>query len=219
MYFPITIIDNFYDDFDQIKNLADQTQYFKKKIFSMPGIETKPLHEIYPLLFNQACQRILVSFFNRHVLRNLNWFCESKFEKIIPYGNDYEKTGWVHNDDSNKLSGILYLQGDEDEGTSFYSNTRPGVMDINKLIIKEKLHAGEKIDPNEYNLNLKEHNNNFKKILTVSNIPNRIVLFDSSILHAADGYGSFEKPRMIQTFFFRDINCDFFPIPELKRIK
>jgi len=70
----------------------------------------------------------------------------------------------------------------------------------------------------EYNENLKEHNKPFKKILTVPNIPNRIVLFDSSILHAADGLGSIKKPRIIQTFFFENISADSFPIPELKRI-
>lgn len=219
MYFPITVVDNFYDDFDQIKKLADKTLYYRKNNFTMPGVESKPLHEIHPLLFQQACQRILVLFFNRHGIKNLNWFCHSKFEKIIPYGKDYDKNGWIHNDDNNKLSGILFLQGDEDEGTSFYSNTEFGVFNRDRLSIKEKLYRGEKINSEEYNCNLKEHNKNFKKILTVPNIPNRIVLFDSSILHASDGLGTIEKPRMIQTFFFGGISSDYFPIPELKRIK
>ena len=219
MYFPITVVDNFYDNFDQIKKLTNSIEYHKKQIYTMPGVESKPLHEIHPLLFNQACERILALFFNRHTIKNMNWFCESKFEKITPYGENYNKRGWVHNDDANKLSAILFLQGDEDEGTSFYSNNDLGMMNKDRLFVKELLHKGEKINPDEYNFYLKEHNKNFKKILTVPNIPNRIVLFDSSILHAADGLGSVEKPRIIQTFFFRSIDSDYFPIPELKRIK
>lgn len=218
MYFPITIVDNFYDNFNEVKKLAEASLYYKKQIFTMPGVETKPLNEIHPFVYQQSCKRILALFFNRHVIRNLNWSCGSKFEKIIPYGKDYNKKGWIHNDDDNKLSGILFLQGEEDEGTSFYSNTEPGVCNNTRLIVKEKLHAGLKIDSKEYNENLKEHNKPFKKILTVPNIPNRIVLFDSSILHAADGLGSIEKPRIIQTFFFGNISADSFPIPELKKI-
>jgi hypothetical protein len=219
MYFPITVVDNFYDNFTQIKTLADTTLYYRKQIFSMPGVESKPLNEIYPLLYKQSCQKILALFFNRHEIRNLNWSCGSKFEKIISYGKDYKKEGWIHNDDNNKLSAILFLQGEEEEGTSFYSNTECGMFDSHRLTVKEKLHSGLDIDPKEYNFNLKEHNKPFKKILTVPNIPNRIVLFDSSIFHAADGLGSKEKPRMIQTFFFGNINADSFPIPESKRIK
>jgi hypothetical protein len=218
MYFPITIVDNFYDNFNEVKKLAETSLYYRKQIFSMPGVETKPLNEIHPFVYQQSCRKILALFFNRHMIRNLNWSCGSKFEKIIPYGKDYDKNGWVHNDDNNKLSGILFLQGEEDEGTSFYSNTEPGVFNRTRLTVKEKLHAGLKPDSKEYNENLKKHNKPFKKILTVPNIPNRIVLFDSSILHAADGLGSIKKPRIIQTFFFENISADSFPIPELKRI-
>jgi hypothetical protein len=184
MYFPITVVDNFYDNFNQIKTLADTTLYYRKQTFSMPGVESKPLNEIYPLLYKQSCQKILALFFNRHEIRDLNWSCNSKFEKIISYGEDYKKEGWIHNDDNNKLSAILFLQGEENEGTSFYFNTQCGMFDSHRLTVKEKLHSGLNIDPKEYNFNLKEHNKPFKKILTVPNIPNRIVLFDSSIFHA-----------------------------------
>ena len=219
MYFPITVVDNFYDNFDQIKELADKAQYYKKEIFTMPGVESKPLNEIHPLLYQQACHRILALFFNRHGDRDhLRWTCSSRFEKIIPYGKHYDKGGWVHNDDNNKLSGILFLQGNDDEGTSFYSNTEAGVFHNQRLVVKEKLHRGIQVDPKEYNFNLKEHNKPFKKILRVPNIANRIVLFDSTILHAADGLGSLEKPRMIQTFFFGSISADSFPIPELRKV-
>ena len=157
MYFPITVVDNFYDNFDQIKELADKAQYYKKEIFTMPGVESKPLNEIDPLLYQQACHRILALFFNRHGDRDhLRWTCSSRFEKIIPYGKHYDKGGWVHNDDNNKLSGILFLQGNDDEGTSFYSNTEAGVFHNQRLVVKEKLHRGIQVDPKEYNFNLKE---------------------------------------------------------------
>ena len=75
MYFPITIVDNFYDNFNEVKKLAEASLYYKKQIFTMPGVETKPLNEIHPFVYQQSCKRILALFFNRHVIRNLNWSC------------------------------------------------------------------------------------------------------------------------------------------------
>ena len=68
-----------------------------------------------------------------------------------------------------------------------------------------------------YNENLQNHNSQFEQILNITCIPNRLVLFDSSMLHRSNGLGKIEKPRIIQTFFFGSILADSFPIPEIKR--
>jgi hypothetical protein len=214
MYFPITIIDNFYEDFDQIKNFVNNIEFFKKQFPTMPGQESKPLNIINPLLLEKSLNKIMSVYYNRHEIRNsIRISCISKFDKMTPYGKDYNKDGWIHSDDNNKLSGILYIQGEYDEGTSIYEK-----KEINKnLTIKEKLYSGEKLIPDVYNTHLKEHNSQFKEILNIPCIPNRIVLFDSSMLHKSNGLGTLEKPRIIQTFFFDIIFADSCPIPEMKR--
>ena len=70
----------------------------------------------------------------------------------------------------------------------------------------------------EYNNCLLKHNSQFKEILKVPLIENRLVIFDSSILHRSDGLGNENNPRMIQTFFFGQIYAEHFPIPEIKRV-
>lgn len=215
MYFPITIVDNFYQDFDKIKKFVNNIQFYKKQSFSMPGQESQPLNIINPLLLEKSINKIMSMYFNRHEIRNsIRLSCVSKFEKIIPYGKGYEKEGWVHSDDNNKLTGILYIQGEYDEGTSIYNKKE---VNTKNLRIKEKLYSGEKLSTDVYNTHLREHNSQFEEILNVPCIPNRIVLFDSSMLHKSNGLGKLEKPRIIQTFFFDNIFAENFPIPEMRR--
>lgn len=216
MYFPITIIDNFYKNFDEIEKFAKNLEYFDKIKFTMPGKQSKLLNQLDNDLFNLSTQKIMKNFFNRG--QEIKYECRTKFEKIIPYGNDYDKRGWIHSDDDNKLSAILYIDGEYDDGTSFFRKKTIGVPNYNLMEFKHKLFKNENPNFLQYNQALKIHNEQFEEILKVPLIKNRIVIFDSSIFHRADGLGSFEKPRIIQTFFFGQIYSDSFPIPEINRI-
>jgi hypothetical protein len=217
MYFPITIIDNFYKNFTEIESFVKNLEYFDKIKFSMPGKQSKLLHELDNNLFNASTQKIMKTFFNRNDF-NLQFECRTKFEKIIPYGQEYNKEGWIHSDDSNKLSAIFYVDGDYNDGTSFFNKKTIGNPDMSLMEFKHELFKNKKPDFTKYNEALQTHNNQFEEILKVPLIKNRIVIFDSSIFHRADGLGSLEKPRIIQTFFFGKIFADSFPIPEINRI-
>jgi len=217
MYFPITIIDNFYKNFFEIEKFAKNLEYFNKIKFTMPGKESKFLHELDKNLFHTSTQKIMKTFYNRNNL-NLQYECVSHFEKIIPYGLEYNKEGWIHSDDTNKLSAIFYVDGDYNDGTSFFNKKTVGAPDKNLMEFKHDLFKNKKPDYIKYNEALQTHNNQFEEILKVPLIKNRIVIFDSSIFHRADGLGSIEKPRIIQTFFFGQIFADSFPIPEINRI-
>lgn len=219
MYFPITIIDNFYEDFNEIKKYAFNLEYFKKNKFTMPGTETKFLNEINPLLFIKCTKKLLSIFYDRKIIDKITFECRTKFEKIYPYGNGYNKEGWIHADDDNKLSAILYLNGDYDEGTSFYVNKDIGLStDYSSFKYKHELYKENNPNVDEYNDFLLKHNSRFKEILKVPLIENRLVIFDSSILHRSDGYGNENNPRLIQTFFFGQIYSEHFPINEMRRV-
>ena len=89
--------------------------------------------------------------------------------------------------------------------------------------VKEALYNGKNIEnvfSPFYNEKLKEYNSQFELILNVPLVENRIVIFDSSILHRSEGYGEKDHPRIIQTCFFRKIFGQIhYPIPEINRIK
>jgi len=218
MYFPITIIDNFYENFNEVKKYALDSEYVEKVKFTMPGVHTKSLSEINPLLFNKCTKKLLSAFYDRKAIQNISFECRTKFEKIYPYGKNYSKEGWIHKDDDNKLSAILYLNGEYDEGTSFYVNKNLGFPDNSLTQYKYELYVGNNPNVNEYNNCLLKHNSQFKEILKVPLIENRLVIFDSSIFHKSDGLGNENNPRIIQTFFFGQIYADQFPISEIKRI-
>ena len=45
MTYPITIIDNFFDDPDAIVELANSLDYYAPETGNWPGVRTKRLHE------------------------------------------------------------------------------------------------------------------------------------------------------------------------------
>jgi hypothetical protein len=216
MYFPITIIDNFYKNFDEIEKFAKNVEYFNKVNFTMPGKETKNLEELNIDLFRESTQKIIRVFFSRR--EDTMYWCTNKFEKIVPYGQEYNKEGWIHSDEYNKLSAIFYVDGDYNEGTSFFKRKKIGMNNYDLMKFKVELFKNNKPESKEYNEALETHNNQFEEILKVPFVKNRIVIFDSHIHHRADGLGSLEKPRIIQTFFFHRITADNFPIPEIHRV-
>jgi hypothetical protein len=216
MYFPITIIDNFYKNFNEIEKFAKNLEYFDKTVFHMPGNESKVLYELDNNLFQSCTQKIMKIVFNK-IDCNLQFHCRSAFEKIMPYGQEYNKEGWIHSDDS-KLSAIFYVDGDYDDGTSFFNKKTIGNPDTSLMKLSYELYKNKKTNFTKYNEALQLHNNQFEEILKVPLIKNRIVIFDSSIYHRSNGLGSLEKPRIIQTFFFGQIVADSFPIPEINRI-
>jgi len=216
MYFPITIVDDFYENFDDVKNYVLNLKYKDKSFPSMAGITSEPLAELNKSLYDKVIRKILVLHYGR--ISNLHYDCDSFFDKIEGYGEEYDKKGWIHTDDDNMLTGLIYIQGNYDEGTSFYKPKNLGLSDYSDLKYKHSLYSHQKIDPEIYNEKLQKHNSNFEEILKVNLVPNRLVLFDSSIYHGADGFGSKNDPRIIQTVFFRLIENTYFPIPEIKRV-
>lgn len=221
MYFPITIIDNFYDDFENVKNYSNKLEYFDRnklnRPYTMPGKITNALHEINSSLFLSCTRKILSIFYNKDELLNISYDCTTRFEKIVPYNINYNKKGFIHSDDNNTLTGLLYMQGDFEEGTSFFKLKNINKSNVENFKIKETVYSGNNIDPNIYNESLFKHNENYEEILNVALVPNRIVLFDSSLYHASNGLGNFDKPRILQTFFFHKIRTSYYPIPELRR--
>jgi len=218
MYFPITIVDNFYSNFDKVKAYANNLEFFKDEQHTMPGLKTKFLNEINPSFFKQSTLKILSLFF---LNGNVPYECRTRFEKITPYtpypGAVYNKEGWIHADDNNRLSGIFFIAGEYEEGTSFFKKKNVGA-EISSLNEKHLLLGGHAVEPTIYNKKLKEHNEKYEKILNVPCVPNRLIVFDSSSYHRANGLGTQTEPRLIQTFFFGRINSDFFPIPEKDRV-
>jgi hypothetical protein len=215
--FPIIIVDDFYENFNEIKVNMNKFNFYQKNNASMPGLETKFLREIDSDFNDYSIKKLLSIIYDNNILNNIKYECRSKFCKIVPYGEKYNNDGWIHFDDDNVLSALLYLEGEYSEGTSFYKKKNTNL--IYDFKEKHDLYNGFKPKELDYNEKLKKHNDQFEEILNVPLIPNRLIIFDSSLFHKSNGLGSHEKPRIIQTFFFGNIEKDSFPLSKINRIQ
>lgn len=118
----------------------------------------------------------------------------------------------VHHDALTRFGGVVYLTPNppEESGTSFYTHIEtnvskyPSVDEASRMSEEEqvRLQAHEKKDI------WKEHEPSrldcWRERVTVENVFNRLVLFDSQLFHKAQrGFGTTaHDARMYQTFFF-----------------
>ena len=217
MYFPITVIDNFYDDPDTIVEMAHQFKFYNKAEMGSedaywPGKRTKPLGEINYSFFSFSCKRVLGSIYESIPRFN----CQNVFQKISAPPKALN-TGWIHCDIPSILSCIIYLTKGESHGTSFYKPKKPGPDNIEGHVQRYyDTPKGPNIKPQDYNKGLLKNNNQFIKTVEVEGVYNRAIIFDSSEWHGANAFGTAGE-RLIQVFFFGKIYASCFPLPAFSR--
>ena len=78
----------------------------------------------------------------------------SAFYNLTFLNKDYNENGFIHSDDNYTLTGLLYIQGDSKEGTSFFKLKNINKSNVENFKIKETVYSGNSIDPNIYNESL-----------------------------------------------------------------
>ena len=214
MLYPITCVDNFFDNPDDIKNYAKTLDYNYSKEGKWPGERRNYLHEINFNFFNWCSEKILSIYFPQ-IHECLEWSAKMQFQKIN--GSEYDHEGWVHKDNSdNEFTSIIYLSKESNCGTSIYKQKLDNFIPNGKE--KQKGYLNKKTNLKS----LKETNNKFEKTITFNSIYNRIILFDGGYLHGADNFGKEERLTLIT--FFSNVRiknsgvCLKYPISEMKRV-
>jgi|TARA_B110000483_G_scaffold222797_1_gene280070 hypothetical protein len=196
---PITIIDNFFDNPDQVRNIALSSDYERQDDSTFPGYRTKMIAEIDKTIYRTVMEKVLGLFWDltRDEL-------EVKFKthfQFIPrqYGNG----GWAHFDKSTTFAGVVYMTPDapKDCGTSI---CRP-VTDtpIYNFDIRNNFYQGKDTNYNDYCAAKDSHNSQFDHTLSVDNVFNRMVLYDGNDGHRENGYfgTTLYDSRMTVVFF------------------
>ena len=218
MKWPITCVDNFFDNPDEIVEFANSCKYKKSQDGSWPGERTEPLHIINVDFFKKLTMKIISLIYPMQT-NNIQLMAKSHFQKIK--GNDYENEGWVHDDRGFEFTSIIYLTKDEDCGTSIFQAKKFDVSPINTSKKRERFSNLDKISGSTEKIYLKQNNDQFKKTCSFSSEYNRIITFDSHNFHGVDSYGgNKENERLTLITFFEDIYFPKikFPITEMKRI-
>jgi Family of unknown function (DUF6445) len=203
---PLTVVDNFFEDPDKIREYALSLEYAKGK-GNWPGERTNFLEKIDMPMAKKIAEQIISLFVDLRV-HEIGWDIESQFQLI---SSDYE-FGLIHNDLSVEkwdIAGVVYLNPDAplDAGTSIHRinpNIDVSTLDFNLdelYDLKHKFYLGEN-DGTRYKELRNIYNNTFEKTVGVSNVYNRLVAYSTNEFHQADKYFGNTKDDSRLTFVF-----------------
>lgn len=221
MVFPITCVDNFYQDPDSVVEFANSLT-FEKIPGIYPGLRTNPLHLVNEKFFDLFCEKLFSLFFD-YQQTPVKWNVVTKFQKILPFTSDEDpviNSGWIHLDECSVAAGVIYLNKDTNlnAGTSIYQVKYPdlyqnNITDYGDATPRIDLYAGEKIDIVEYRRKKIEQEILFEKTLDISNVYNRLILYDSETWHKESSFIiNSQDARLTQVFFIKSVESYNFPI-------
>ena len=202
MTYPITIVDDFFEDPDGIVEMAESMKYYTPNTGNWPGTRTKNLHVEDKRFFNYFGQKLHLLFYESPPEY---WNLQCHFQLIDPFCEDkYSKKnrGWIHKDIDTWFGGIVYLQKDPepDTGTSAYRVKRGFSHQFaDEINIKEMQYRSENVDDAEYDKAYDAMRNQFEETVSIANVYNRFVLFNNITHHGVQTFGT--KPRLTLNFF------------------
>lgn len=221
LYPTVTIIENFYENPDEIRKFALKQKFtycheLTNIDYVYPGSRTKDLFELDKTLYEKVCKK-LVSVFHNTEKDHMRWAITTSFQVVeAKFGR-----GVLHQDDNTIFAGVLYLTPDAplDAGTSLFKPNR-------------------QFDESKYRAALKQNDINFKnnqpvstefhsmfdETVRVNNVYNTMILFNAQTYHAANEFfgDSLQTGRMAQVFFINKIDAksyDIFPLQRTQSIK
>lgn len=217
---PVTVLDNFFDDPDKIRNWALQQEYSFDPEGRWPGVRSKPIHELNNAFFISTCRRFFSQFYVMNNAKDpqVTWSTSMYFQLI----NNHYDSGWIHSDElTSRITGIVYLSPNSklNGGTSVYREKKDVIQNVhNYENLKQDYYLGKKSikDVEEYK---KEHNSQFEETIRISNVYNRLVCFDSHLHHAAqDFFGEDQDSRLTLVFFVHQLLVTDTPVGRVRRM-
>ena len=219
-YFP-TIVDNFFENPDKIREFGLSLDYTPDSDGHFPGVRSKSLHEIDYEMYMSLMLKFM-SMFHDFAFQNVNWMDASVyFHKIKDTGDEELNKGWIHTDNDHELAGLCYLNPgvtNLDWGTSIYKqkdNTE--YMRYGRQHYKNMFYKNEPVDLNKYKKSLKENNENFQETIRVGNVYNRMIAYSAPENHCHNGVTKDEE-RLTLLFFINGLTPDRNRFPN-KRVK
>lgn len=220
--YPVTVVNNFYDNPDAIRKFALAQQYkFRHEEtgidYVYPGCRTKDLFNLDKVLQEKVLKK-LVSVFHIPEHDHMRWAISSSFQSV----SEIYKQGVIHTDSSTIFAGVLYLTPNAplDSGTSLYRTNDTFTQDKYKRACDkndERFKAGQIIMDTEFH-------SMFDEVVRINNVYNTLILFEGDIFHAANNFfgTTLEDSRLAQVFFVNKIDANkanSFPINRAKAVK
>lgn len=220
--YPVTVIDNFYENPDAIRKFA-LTQKYKFRHeegnigYVYPGCRTKDLYELDKSLQEKVLKK-LISVFHISEHDRMQWAVSSSFQIV----SEQYQHGVIHTDNNTIFAGVLYLTPNAplDSGTSIFRKNATFTQEKYKRATEQndvKFKAGElAMDTSFHSM--------FDEVVRINNVYNTLILFEGDVFHAANNFfgTTLQDSRLAQVFFVNRIDAnkaDSFPINRVKAIK
>ena len=225
MNYPTIQVVNFFENPDYILNYAESLEY-EKTDGGYPGKRTKPLHEIDRGLFTDINSKIIRTLYpDWDTCDRIEYVAKTMFHKItyddVKYhleNKEYPGKGWIHNDNESKLTSIIYLSSDKDNGTEIYSKKNGFTTVRCDASIKKDYYTNNKVDLNYYLSKLNENINQHNVECVFNSSYNKMIAFDGSNPHGAFYNLKPGDERITLISFFTHIKAPYFHIPEMRRL-
>ncbi len=204
-FFPVTIIDNFYEDPDLVREFALKQEYYKGERGSWPGLRSSYIDELDQVLFEYLKKKLLL------VLKDYGYSNFTELQTTFQIINETYGTGWVHDDDPKlNIAGLIYMSPNPPEtgsGTTIYedNNSFNGEKYADAFMQDVLISTDEQRE--KFKTLREEQKSQFVPTVTIENVYNRCIIFDTRQWHSADGFfgKDIKDSRLTQVFFARVI--------------
>lgn len=214
-FIPITVIDDFFKDPNQVRKIALNADYDIKDCH--PGFRSDALQVLDPNLHALVSSKILSLFLNLE-----KDIAEYEFNMAFQYTTKDFDHGWVHFDNGNYCAGVIYLTPDppENTGTIIYEaiNSLSDYFDLQET--KTNFYT-KRIKHQDYDKIREKNNANFKKNIVIENVYNRAIIYPANYAHAENCFfgDTKENARLALVFFLSKVSASsLFPIDRANKI-
>ena len=220
--YPVTIIENFYENPDAIRKFALAQKFtYCKEIpnikYVYPGCRTQDLSNLDKALYDKICTK-LVSVFHNAEYDRMRWSITTSFQSVAEeYGQ-----GVIHTDHSTVFAGVLYLTPDAplNAGTSLFKKNKT----FDEVKYQQALNDNDaRFKAGEIAMDTSYHSM-FDEIVRINNVYNTLIIYEGRHFHAANQFfgKTLEDSRLAQVFFVSKIDAQkqsVFPISRVSAIK
>lgn len=208
----VIVLDDFFDNPDEVRELALSLPYARPKRTNYPGERTADLSICAPDHFAMWKEKFMDIFGGCY---DGEWRFSTQFQRIPVLTDDPEANeGWIHSDPMEDIGGVIYLNKvfDPDAGTSFV-RPKPGTDPQTNahLRFRNDYYGGRNGITTEEFVKAKNFNNEkYEEDIVVSNNYNRLVTFNCKKPHKQTTFGKVGDYRLTQVFFARKGDNEYY---------
>lgn len=214
--YPSTIIDNFLENPDAVVSFAKAQKYQPDGTGRWPGERSDCLSVIHPSLYFAILNRVFSLFYDTEEQANTQ-HAFIGFQKVP---HDKYDEGWIHTDQS-VLSFLVYLNKNSNlkNGTSLCrlkENYSCMPKDPTMLPTKMALYNNV-IEANQTTAIKENHHAAFEETLFVSNVYNRLFVFEGGQYHKAQSFADMSEDRLTIIGFVYRIDSTAPPVVRMRK--